>query len=414
MVESVLSPGKNTVLKKQLASALRRQKLRAFLLVAPLLVFVLAFFLYPIAGMLMRSVHSPEFSQEMPRTAAALASWAGPGLPDEPVFDALVLDIRDSQDRRATGRVGNIVNVELPGSRSLFMRAGRGIDELHPPYREALLAIDDGWSRPEIWQTLQRLSSDYSDRFYLAALDLEIDRTGAIVAQPEDRRIYVPLFLRTFVISAAVTLFCLLLGFPVAYWLSILPMSKANLLMICVLLPFWTSLLVRTTAWIVLLQSQGVINSLLVWSNVIDDGSRLSLIFNRTGTIVAMTHILLPFMILPLYSVMKTVPPSYMRAARSLGANQVTAFTRIYLPQTKPGVAAGCLLVFILSLGYYITPALVGGDSGTLVSNMIAHHIQRSLNWNLAAALSTMLLAGVLVLYWVYNRLARVDGFKLG
>jgi len=130
--------------------------------------------------------------------------------------------------------------------------------------------------------------------------------------------------------------------------------------------------------------------------------------------VIAMTHILLPFMILPLYSVMKTVPPAYMRAARSLGAGQVTAFVRIYLPQTGAGVTAGCLLVFILSLGYYITPALVGGEGGTLISNMIAYHIQKSLNWGLAAALSTLLLVSVLLLYWAYNRLLQADGLKLG
>jgi putative spermidine/putrescine transport system permease protein len=184
--------------------------------------------------------------------------------------------------------------------------------------------------------------------------------------------------------------------------------------MILVLLPFWTSLLVRTTAWIAMLQTQGVINSLLVWAGIISDDQRIQLIFNATGTVIAMTHILLPFMILPLYSVMKTIPPSYMRAARSLGANQITAFTRVYMPQTLPGVGAGSLLVFILAIGYYITPALVGGESGTLISNMIAYHMQRSLNWSLAAALASMLLGGVLVLYWVYNRLVGVDNVKLG
>ena len=157
-----------------------------------------------------------------------------------------------------------------------------------------------------------------------------------------------------------------------------------------------------------------VINDILVFLRILDDEGRIQLIFNSTGTVIAMTHILLPFMILPLYSVMKTIPPSYMRAARSLGANQFTAFTRVYMPQTLPGVGAGCILVFILAIGYYITPALVGGETGTLISNMIAYHMQKSLNWNLAAALATMLLGGVLVLYWVYNRLVGVDTMKLG
>ena len=156
--------------------------------------------------------------------------------------------------------------------------------------------------------------------------------------------------------------------------------------MILVLLPFWTSLLVRTASWKVLLQQQGVINDILVW---LGDRRRARsvMINNATGTIIAMTHILLPFMILPLYSVMKTIPPTYLRAAKSLGANDWTAFWRVYFPQTIPGVGAGAILVFILAIGYYITPELVGGTSGIFISNRIAYHISTSLNWGLAAAL---------------------------
>ncbi|MGB3830634.1 MAG: ABC transporter permease [Mesorhizobium sp.] len=415
MHDASIEQSDRVLLKRQMAAALRRQKVRAFMLVAPLLFFILATFVYPITGMLVQSAYTPEFAAEMPRTARALAGWNEPEhLPPEAVWEALVLDLQESQQRGAAGKIAAAMNIELPGTRSLVMKTARKAGRLAPPYRQALVSTDDGWENAEVWSTMKRLSDTVTARFYLAALDHRIDAQGRISAQPESRQIYIPLFLRTFLIGAVVTLCCLLLGFPVAYWLSILPMRYANLLMILVLLPFWTSLLVRTTAWIVLLQNQGVINSLLVWSGVISDGNRVQLIFNSTGTVIAMTHILLPFMILPLYSVMKTVPPSYMRAARSLGANQFTAFVRIYLPQTQAGVAAGCLLVFILSLGYYITPALVGGESGTLISNMIAYHVQKSLNWSLAAALSTLLLASVLLLYWAYNRLARADGLRLG
>jgi len=180
-----------------------------------------------------------------------------------------------------------------------------------------------------------------------------------------------------------------------------------------VLLPFWTSLLMHTTAWIAILQGQGVVNSTLVASGVIEESQRLSLIYNQTGTIVAMTHILLPFMVLPLYSVMRTINPSYVRAARSLGATSWTAFRRIYVPQTLPGIGAGLLLVFILAVGYYITPALVGGASGQLISNLIAFHMQNSLNWSLAAALAAILLAVVLLLYWLYDRLVGIDNLKV-
>ncbi|MFZ0487850.1 MAG: ABC transporter permease, partial [Arenicellales bacterium] len=187
-----------------------------------------------------------------------------------------------------------------------------------------------------------------------------------------------------------------------------------NLLMIMVLLPFWTSLLVRTTSWIVMLQREGVVNDILVALGLLDPEHRIQMIYNLNGTIVAMTHILLPFMVLPLYSVMKTIPPSYMRAARSLGANPFRAFWKVYVPQTIPGVGAGSILVFILAIGYYITPALVGGRTGQLISNYIAYHMQESLNWGLAAAIGSILLAAVLALYWLYNRLVGVDNMKLG
>ncbi len=231
---------------------------------------------------------------------------------------------------------------------------------------------------------------------------------------PENERVYVPLFWRTMFISALIAAICLLLAFPVAHLLATLPLARSNLLMVLVLLPFWTSLLVRTTSWIALLQSQGVINDALVSIGLISDGNRIPMMYNQAGTIIAMTHILLPFMILPLYSVMRTIKPTYVRAARSLGASSWTAFRRVYLPQTLPGIGAGGLLVFILAVGYYITPALVGGASGQLFSNMIAFHMQRSLNWSLAAALAAILLGAVLLLYWLYDRLVGIDNMKLG
>ena len=210
------------------------------------------------------------------------------------------------------------------------------------------------------------------------------------------------------------TLICLVLAYPLANLLATVGPRWANILTILVLLPFWTSLLVRTTAWIVLLQKQGVINDLLVWAGIVADGDRLTLIYNQTGTLIAMSHVLLPFMVLPIYAVMKAVPPTYVRAALSLGAPPLTAFLRVYLPQTTPGVGAGVLLVFILAIGYYITPGLVGGDSGAMISNLIAYHIQKSLNWGLAAALSMLLLVGILALYWLYDRMVGIDKLKLG
>jgi putative spermidine/putrescine transport system permease protein len=248
----------------------------------------------------------------------------------------------------------------------------------------------------------------------LSALDLRQGVDGGIERTPEERRIYLQVLGRTLGISLLVTICTLILGYPVAFMLATLPQRTASILMIFVLLPFWTSLLVRTSAWKVLLQQQGVINDVLVYIGLIADNARLELINNATGTIIAMTHILLPFMILPLFSVMKTIPPSYLRAAKSLGANDWTAFWRVYFPQSVPGVGAGAILVFILSIGYYITPELVGGTSGIFISNRIAYHISTSLNWGLAAALASMLLIVVLALYWTYDRIVGIDNVKLG
>jgi putative spermidine/putrescine transport system permease protein len=244
-------------------------------------------------------------------------------------------------------------------------------------------------------------------------VDLQLTPDG-IEAVEEDQRIYMLLFQRTMVLSLTIMGLCVILGYPIAYLLSNLPLRTSNMLLILVLLPFWTSLLVRTSAWKVLLQQEGVINDLLVWVGLVADDARLAMINNQVGTVVAMTHILLPFMILPLYSVMKTIPPSYMRAAKSLGATNWTAFRRVYFPQSVPGIGAGCILVFILSIGYYITPEIVGGRTGIFISNRIAFHISDSLNWGLAAALGSILLALVLVLYWLYDRIVGIDNVKLG
>ncbi|MFT5626114.1 MAG: putative spermidine/putrescine transport system permease protein, partial [Lentimonas sp.] len=232
--------------------------------------------------------------------------------------------------------------------------------------------------------------------------------------RPENEQIYITLFIRTMIMSLTITVSCILLGYPIAWLLANLPARKANLLMILVLLPFWTSLLVRTSAWKVLLQQQGVINDILVWVGIVADGDRLQLINNQTGTIIAMTHILLPFMILPLYSVMKTIPPTYLRAAKSLGATNWTAFWRVYFPQSVPGIGAGSILAFILSIGYYITPEIVGGTKGVFISNRIAYHISSSLNWGLAAALGAILLVIVMLFYWAYDRIVGIDNVKLG
>ena len=407
-----------TPLRRALERSMRRRKLTAFALVAPLLAFILIFFAFPIAQMMWRSVDNPQVVNALPQTLEALQGWDGRELPGEAVYAALHADMMADQERprreQKIGPLGIRLNYELSAARSAISRTSRNVAGFEAPYKDAFMEAHRLWGQPELWRIIQREGRPLTMSYYIAALDREYDEFGNIVKRPENRQIYVNLFGRTLALSVAITAMTFLLGFPIAYYLSILPMRYANLLMIAVLLPFWTSLLVRTSAWIVLLQQQGVINSLLVNIGVISDDGRLSLIYNQTGTIIAMTHILLPFMVLPLYSVMRTIPPSYMRAAKSLGATPTTAFRRVYFPQTLPGIGAGGVLVFIISIGYYITPALVGGQSGRMISNEIARHIQQSLNWGLAAALGSLLLVGVLALYWLYNRLVGADSLKFG
>ena len=396
-----------------LARAQRRARWRAFGLVLPLLAFVLVTFVAPIVQMLHRSIYHDGFSAHAPRLAAWFRDHPAGSEPDEAGYAALAADLAAMKADKSQGLAGTRVNYDYSGARSMFTSTARGADQLAPPYREAILAEDQHWADPLLWQAMRDASTPYTLGFYLSALDLSHDARGNIVAVDPDRAVYLTLFKRTFVLSAVITVLTLMLGFPIAHLLATLPLRISNLLMIFVLLPFWTSLLVRTTSWIVLLQSQGVVNGLLVALGVVDDSGRVAMIYNQTGTIIAMTHILLPFMVLPLYSVMRPINPGYVRAARSLGATSWTAFRRVYLPQTVPGIGAGALLVFILAVGYYITPALVGGSSGQLISNMIAFHMAKS-NWSLAAAIAALLLGAVLVLYWLYDRLVGIDNLKLG
>lgn len=404
-------------LRASFARAIRRNRLKALGLVLPLLLFLLVTFLVPIGEMLWRSVENQLVGTVLHRTVAELADWdeTGDALPSEAVFAALVADFRQGREERTIGRVGVRLNYELSGMSSLFRktaRRARRIDE--GPYRDAMLEVDRRWGELDVWRLIKREGRAHTPSYYFAAVDLRIQPDGSIAPRAEEQRIYLQLFARTLWLSFVITALCLVLGYPIAWLMATLPTRTSNLLMIMVLLPFWTSLLVRTTCWIALLQQQGVLNDLMVWAGLIDDANRLEMMHNATGTIIAMTHILLPFMVLPLFSVMKTIPPSYMRAARSLGADPFTAFMRVYVPNTIPGVGAGVLLVFIVAIGYYITPALVGGTSGILISNFIAYHMQVSLNWGLAAALGALLLGLVLALYLLYDRLVGLDQMKLG
>jgi len=412
-----ITDSEGRTLKAKLAQAERANKIKTFSLVVPLLAFILVTFVFPIILMAYRSIDDPVAVRAIPQTLALLENWSPDTTPPEEVFETLGQELLDAQKTGDLGKLATRLNYDVPGTRSAITQAARALrrgPDTAQSYLELFEKVDRKWGEPEIWAGLKSLDSPFTKSYYLAAIDMATDVHGDIVSKPADEQIYVSLFIKTLWVSLLVTALCILLAYPIAYQLATLPAGTANLLMILVLLPFWTSLLVRTTSWIVLLQSKGVINDILVAIGILSEEGRIQMIYNMFGTVVAMTHILLPFMVLPLYSVMKTIPPNYLRAAKSMGATPARAWIDVYLPLTAPGVGAGSILVFILCIGYYITPALVGGRTGQLISSSIAYHMQTSLNWGLAAALGTILLAGVLTLYWLYNRIAGVDSLRMG
>lgn len=394
--------------------AARGQRLTALLLVGPLLLLLLFSFCVPIAALLARAVYDPTMADSLPRTAAALRAVpdsADQGVPPDQVFAALGQDLLAAKQDNSLYAVAKTLNSLLPAARSHVLRAGRHLQEGEPVTRASMTEADPFWGEPDTWFAIRQGVHRFTSTYLLAAVDLRWLPDGGIGKLPEDEAIYRAVFLRTFLVAGVVTAATLVLGFPLAWLLANLPNRLSARLIMLVLLPFWTSILVRTAAWTVLLQKYGLLNDLLLWLHV--SSERFDLMYTRTGMIIAMTHIQLPFTLLPIYSAMRTLQPSQMRAAYSLGAPPFTAFRRVYLPQVMPGVAAGALLTFILCLGYFITPALVGGPADQLISNFISNYINVELNWQMAAALSFILLALTLALYAVFTRLLGVDRLKL-
>ena len=401
-------------LKVSLKRAERKNKIRALFLVLPLALFITVTFVIPIISMLTRSVDDKQINTVIPKTFELYKQWDQKELPSEEMYASLFNEIMTA-DKRQVGKASTRMNYSKSGWKSLIKKSKRKFKKIEEgPYKEQMIAIDKKWADMEYWKALGQMVDPITFGYYLNAVDLKYDSNKKIVRQPEKRRIYNYTWYKTIKISVLVTLFCLILGYPIAHLLATLPLKLSNLLMIFVLLPFWTSLLVRTVSWIVILMQNGIFNNILVWAGIVSDDNRIQLIYNETGTLIAMTQILLPFMVLPLYSVMKTIPPSYMRAALNLGAQPMHAFYRIYMPQTVPGISAGGLLVFVLAIGYFITPELVGGSDGQLIGHWIAYHLKSSLNWGLCSALGTILLVAMLVLYWVYNKIVGIENIKLG
>lgn len=393
--------------------AARPARRAALSLALPLVGFLLVAFVAPILYLLVTAADNPETRAVLPQTLAALEDWDGGSTPEEPVFAAFAADLKAAQDSSTAALVGKRLNYEIAGMRSKVLAAARMAAGMEAgPYRQAFLDKDRIWAAPETWAVIQRNGTRLTPYYLLTAVDLKQSPTGGLERVAPDQAIFLAVLGRTLLVAGMVTALTLILGYPVAYVLTIAPKGIAAVMILMVLLPLWTSLLVRTTAWVVLLQSDGVINSILMALHL--TAEKVQLIFTRIGTVTAMTHIQLPFTILPIWSVMRSIPATQLRAARSLGAGPTSAFWRIYAPQTLPGVVAGCLMTFILSLGYYITPALVGGPQDQMVSNFIAVYINRDLNWGLAAALGVVLLVVTLAIYGLFLRLVGADKIKLG
>ena len=444
-------------LKDSLRKSLRRTKIRSFLLILVPLLFVLLLFVTPIAQLLSRSVDDTSINIVFPQTFAQYEKWEDKSkIPSEEMFAAVINDIRITHKlensegknigKNLLGKAGTRMTYEFSGWRSLLLKTVKSAikvnkkskEEVKPytweaPYKEKMIKRDKRWGKVEFWQSLGAMKDPYTMGYYLNAVDLRYDADKNVIQKVEHLKIYKTIWIRTLQVSLIVTIFCLLLAYPVSYLLATLPMRTSNLLMICVLMPFWTSLLVRIVAWMIMLQQNGVVNDTLLTilpcfegmvnlpffgeTNIdlcFGEEDRIPMMYNFTGTIIVMTQVLLPFMILPIYSVMKGIPPSYMKAAQNLGATPTRAFIRVYMPQSVPGIGAGCILVFIVAIGYYITPELVGGKDGLMIGNFVAREMQQTLNWGLAAAMGAILLAAVLTLYWAYDRLIGIDNLKMG
>ena len=389
----------------------------AFLFVAPLLAFLLFAFVAPIASMLFRSVYEPTVADLIPETLDKLSNWDGQRLAPPEVMNQMALDLKRLANEKTSGRLAGEVNRSLPGSSSVIQSTARQLRQVDDAVlatsgSQALLNSNPRWNNVDIWRSIERVGQAYRIDQYLTALDLQKSPIDSSIEARDGPKIYVDLYTKTLRIALFITLLTIALGYPLSYFLAGLPDKTANLLIVFVLLPFWTSLLVRTTAWIALLQTNGVVNTFLMSIGIINEP--MEMLYTEFATVIAMTHILLPFMILPLYSVMRGIDPSYFRAALSMGARPIPAFVRIYLPMSLPGLSAGALLVFIISVGYYITPALVGGTEGQMISNLIAFHMQQSNNWGLAAALGSILLAVILLLYWTYDRFVGTKSLSFG
>ncbi|MBB4238303.1 ABC transporter permease [Rhizobium esperanzae] len=380
-----------------------RRQLTSFALIAPLALFLAFFFVVPLANMMSSAVSDPVASEALPNTASAFKGWDGASVPSAEVQKMFVRDLRAINDPELFGDLVRRLNSAKSGFRTLMSKT-RSAAEADENLAD-LVAVDERWAEPAFWIAVRDASrSAITDRNLLAAVDLMRDPQGNITSVPEGISANRDILVRTLFTSAIVTICCVLLGLPFAMVAASVTGWRRQLLLAAVLLPLWTSLLVRTAAWYILLQDNGLINSALEFLRITD--GPVSLIFNRVGVVIAMTHVLLPFMVLPIFSVLISVPRNLMPAAASLGAPPIRAFWLVLMPLSMRGVVSGSLLVFMSALGYYITPALIGGAKDQMISGVIAYYATGAANWGMAGALGLVLLLATITLYVVYLRLS--------
>jgi putative spermidine/putrescine transport system permease protein len=294
-------------------------------------------------------------------------------------------------EERRIGALAQRLNFEQTGLRALLLRTARAQDRLVAPFAESLPSLDERWSDPEVWRLLRRAGGPTTSLYLLRGLDLTRSPDGGIRRVEADQALFITLFLRTLWISLLVTAACVLLGWPVAACIASLRPPWSSLALLLVLVPFWSSVLVRSTAWFALLQREGPINEALMFLGLAD--VPLQLVGTRIAVLLSTIHILLPVAILPMVGVMARLDRRHLLAASSLGAGPWLRFRRVWLPLSLPGVLAGGAMTFLLAVGFYITPALLGGERDQLVAWFIAQYLNREVNWGMAAALSVYLLA---------------------
>lgn len=379
------------------------RQMKSLALVAPLALFLIFFFVAPLLTMMTTAVSDPVASNALPTVSEVLKDWDRASTPDAGAQQSLANDIRNIGDDELFGDLVRRLNSAKSGFRTLMTKTRRAVVE----DRELtdLVAVDKRWSDPAFWRAIQDAAgASFTDRNLLAAVDLSRDADGHIVNAPEGVSANRTTLVRTLVMAGIVTLCCIALGLPYAMVAASTTGWKRQLLLGAVLLPLWTSLLVRTAAWYIILQDNGLINLTLQTLGLAS--GPIPLIFNRLGVVIAMTHVLLPFMVLPIFSVLIGIPRNLMPAAASLGAPPIQAFLRVLLPLSMRGVVSGALLVFMSALGYYITPALIGGAKDQMISSVIAYYATGAANWGMAGALGIVLLLSTILLYVIYLRLS--------